>query len=286
MWWWIAGVLAGWTGLGLVLAIVIGRGIRVADQRSVGLDPLAAAHRPVVVPVRRRAVPVPPIGVALAVLAVVLETTGYVTRLRGERGSIAQLVSMDAPLSLPRMFVTTLFAVAALAAVVAGGRVPGRRTWWTAVGVIAALIATVKGGGTVHARAMSALHSAVGGTGELLVSVCLALAVIGVLGFVSRAEQRDRRRILGVLSLYAVASVGLSAVSSAASGSFWTAAATYLEESVEALTAVAFLIAVLVGVAPRLVLPADWVLRRTADAHTLDVAEVLPLRLTGDSAHG
>ena len=284
MWWWIAGVLAVWTGLGLVLAIVVGRGIRIADQRAAGSP--AALSLPAVVRVRRRAVPVPPIGIALAALAVVLETAGYVTRLRGERGSLAQLVSMDAPLSLPRMFVTTMFAVAALAAVVAGGRIPGRRTWWTSVGVIAALIATVKGGGTVHVRAMSALRSAVGGTGALLVSVGLAAAVIGFLGFLSRAEQRDRRRVLGVLSLYAVASVGLSAVSSAASGSFWTAAATYLEESGEALTAVAFLLAVLVGVAPRLVLPADWVLRRTADAHTLELAEVLPLRPTGDSAHG
>ena len=65
---------------------------------------------------------------------------------------------MDAPLSLPRMFVTTLFAVAALAAVVAGGRIPGRRTWWTTVGVVAAGIAAVKSGGTVHVRAIRALH--------------------------------------------------------------------------------------------------------------------------------
>jgi hypothetical protein len=221
------------------------------------------------------------------VLAVVLETAGYVTRVKGERGSFAQLLSMDAPLSVPRMFVTALFAVAALAAVVAGGRIPGRRTWWTTVGVVAAGVATVKSGGTVHARAMSALHSAVGGTGALLVSIAAALAVIGVLGFLSRAERRDRRRILGILSLYAVASVGLSAVSAAVSGPFWSAAATYVEESGEALTAVALLVGVLVGVAPQLVLPADWVLRREADAHTLEVAEVLPLGLaTGDTTRG
>ena len=65
-----------------------------------------------------------------------------------------------------------------------------------------------------------------------------------------------------------------------------TATPTFLEESGEALGAVVFLVAVLVGVAPRLVLPADWVLRRTADAHTLELAEVLPLRPAGDSAHG
>jgi hypothetical protein len=34
-----------------------------------------------------------------------------------------------------------------------------------------------------------------------------------------------------------------------------------------------------VGVAPRLVLPATWPLRRTADAHTLEVPEAAPGRL-------
>ena len=287
MWWWIVGVLGLWTGLGLALAIVLGRGIRLADQRAFDSAVAPLRVRRAVAPARRRAVPVPPVGIALAVLAVVLETAGYVTRVNGSRGSVATLLSMDAPLSLPRMFVTVLFAVAALVAMVAGGRIPGRRTWWTTVGVVAAGIATVKGGGTIHARAIRALDSAVGGTGALAVSVAAAGVVIGVLGFLSRAEQRDRRRILGILSLYAVASVGLSTVSAAASGPFWTAAATYVEESGEALTAVAFLVGVLVGVAPRLVLPVEWALRREADAHTLEVAEVLPLGLaTGDPERG
>jgi hypothetical protein len=285
--WWILGVLVVWAVVGLAVALVLGRGLRIADERSfgTGVQPLSAAAP--LAPARRRSVPVPPIGIALAVLAVVLETAGYVTRVTGSRGTLATLLSMDAPLSVPRMFVTALFASAALAALVAGARIPGRRTWWTTVGVVAAGIATVKGGGTVHARAMDALQSALGDTGALVVSLVVAAAVLGVLGFLSRAEQRDRRRILGILALYAVASVGLSAVSAAASGPFWTAAATYVEESGEALTAVAFAIGVLVGVAPRLVLPADWVLRREADAHTLEVAEVLPLRLpTGDPARG
>jgi hypothetical protein len=33
------------------------------------------------------------------------------------------------------------------------------------------------------------------------------------------------------------------------------------------------LVAVLVGVAPRVVLPVDWALRRRADAETIDVPE-------------
>jgi hypothetical protein len=41
------------------------------------------------------------------------------------------------------------------------------------------------------------------------------------------------------------------------------------------------LTAVLVGVAPRLVLPADWLLRREADAQTIDAPGALPHRPTG-----
>lgn len=288
MWFWIAGVLAAWTGIALVLAVVLGRSVRLADERSFGsgVEPSAAARRRAAAPARRRTVPVPPIGVALAVLAVALETVGYVTRVRGAQGSLARLMSMDAPLSVPRMYVAAVFAIAALFALAAAGRIPGRRTWWTTVGLVAAAIAVVKGGGTVHVRLMAGLRSTFGSTGALLVSIALAGVVIGVLGFVSRAERRDRRRILGVLSLYAFASVGLSAVSAAASGPFWSAAATYVEESGEALTAVAFLIGVLVGVAPRLVLPADWVLRREADAHSLALVEPFPPLLSGDTSRG
>jgi hypothetical protein len=72
--------------------------------------------------------------------------------------------------------------------------------------------------------------------------------------------------------------VGLSAVS-AAVGPGLSAVATYIEESGEALAGVAFLIAVLVGVAPRVVLPATWRLRRAVDAQTLDLPEVLPDRM-------
>jgi hypothetical protein len=116
------------------------------------------------------------------------------------------------------------------------------------------------------------------------VSIAVAAIGLGVLGFLSRAEQRDRRRILSVLALYAFAAVGLSAVSSATSGAFWTAAATYVEESGEAITAAAFLVGVLIGVAPKLVLPADWALRRAADVHTLDVAEQVPGRSAAGGA--
>lgn len=286
VWWlWIVGGLALWTGVAFVVAMVIGRGVRLADKRAAAADgllvtteqvPAGLAARRSVAPARRRVVPLPPVGMALVAMAVALETVGYVTRLRGSTGASAQMWSMDAPHSVPRMFVAFLFAAGAVAAFAGAGRIPGRRAWWTTVGLVAAAISSVKAGGNIHADALHALTRAIGATGALLVSVAIAAVGLGVLGVLSRAEQRDRRRILSILSLYALAAVGLSAVSQAASGAFWTAAATYVEESGEAVTAAAFLVGVLVGVAPRLVLPADWALRRAADAHTVDVAEQVP----------
>lgn len=292
---WVLGGLVVWCVVAFLVAVVIGRGIRLADQRSLAATastvlttadletaPRVAAARP-----RRRAVPVPPIGVALFAVAVALMTSGYVVRLTGATGPTAQFLSMDAPLSLPRMFVAALFAAAAVAAVAGAGSLPGRRTWWMAVGLVAGGIAAVKAGSTVHADAMSGLAAALGSSAALVLSAVAAAAVVGVLWFLSRSEQRDRRRILSVLALYAGASIGLSALSGVAAGaagsaSNWAAAATFIEESGEALAGVGFLIAVLVGVAPRVVLPAAWALRRTADAHTLELPELQPGRPASD----
>lgn len=284
MWWvWVIGAVAIWALVAVAAGVVIGRGIRLAEQRRPGAATIlttadlpgyvADPQRPAVRP-RRRAVPLPPVGIGLAALAVVLETVGFVVRLRGDSGPLARALSMDAPYSVPRTFVAVLFAVAAIAAVAGASRLPGRRTWWLGVGLVAGLVATVKAGSTVHVNAMDTLTDAFGDAGALAVSVAAAVAVIGALWSLSRTERRDRRRVLGVLGLYAAASVGLSAVSGVAATSFTAnvaAGATYLEESGEALAAVAFLVAVLIGVAPRLVLPAEWALRRTADAQTLDV---------------
>jgi hypothetical protein len=217
-------------------------------------------------------VPLPPVGITLAFLAVALETAGYVLRLRGTTGPVAGVMSMDAPWSLPRLYVTVLFAAAALAAVAGAARNPGRRTWWLAVGAVAAGIAAVKAGSTVHVTVVDVLTSATSTAGAVAISALAALVVLSVLAFISRAERRDRRRVLTALGLYAVAAVGLSAVPGLLSGE-WAAMATYVEESGEALAGVAVLVAVLVGVAPRLVLPAGW-LRRRDDALSLEAPAV------------
>ena len=62
---------------------------------------------------------------------------------------------------------------------------------------------------------MAALTDALGARTAVLVSVLAAVAVVAVLWFFSRSERRDRRRVLGTLTGYAVAAVGLSAVSAA-----------------------------------------------------------------------
>ncbi|MGY2083190.1 hypothetical protein [Blastococcus sp. SYSU DS0539] len=286
-WQWIIGGLVVWLVLATLLAFAIGRGIRIADRNEPGTGvPLTTADLPssLVAPAarRRRAVPLPPIGVGLAAAAVGLMGTGFALRLSGATGAPARLLSMDAPFSLPRLFVAGLFAVAAVAAVAGAARNPGRRTFWLAVGLVAAGIASVKTGGTVHAEAMGAAISAVGEPAALAISVVVAVAVVGALFFLSRTERRDRRRVLGSLAGYGVASVGLSALSVLAPDSL-RATATFLEESGEALAGVAFLVAVLIGVAPRLVLPADWALRRSADAHGLEAADMLPGRAAGSA---
>ena len=292
VWWlWVVGGLVAWVIVAFAVAVVIGRGVRIADRRVGEGAVLTTAHpeagadvprETAVARTPRHAIPLPPLGIALAALAVALETSGYVSRLNGSRGATAQLLSMDAPFSLPRLFVAALFAAAALAAVAGAGALPGRRTWWLAVGLVGGVIAAVKAGSTVHAEALTSLSGAVGSSLAIAVSGAVAAVVVGTLFFLSRTERRDRRRVLSVLALYAVASVGMSAVSgwAGAYGSQWVTTATFIEESGEALAAVAFLMAVLAGVAPRVVLPASWALRREVDAQTLD----LPEQVSGRSA--
>ena len=267
--WWVW-VLIGWAAVAALIALPVGRALRVADLRERGF-----------LPSRRQRVPVPPFAVVLGGVGVVLEAFGFALRAAGrDRVGVARLFSMDLPLSVPRMFVTALFAVAALAAFVGAGRVAGRRTWWVAVGLVAAVAAEVKGGGTVHVRIVAAVGLAPHPVLAALVSGVVVLVVIGALFLLSNGERRDRRRVLTAFALYGAAAGGLSSVSSgvgqATGSALWTAVATFFEESGEVLGALTVLVAVLAGVAPRLVVPASWTLRRAADAETVDAPVPLP----------
>ncbi len=285
---WVLGGLAVWAGAALLIGVLVGSGIARADRPGAVARPVSAA-RPA--RVRRRALPLPPFGVALAAVAVALEAGGYAVRLAGSSGGMADVFSMEAPLSLPRMYVAALFGVAALAALAGAGRMPGRRAWWTAVGVVAGVVALVKAGGQVHTWAVGELADVLTGPAAVVLSAVLAVGVLAGLWWLSRTERRDRRRVLGTLGGYALAAVGLSALTAFVEGRYgigstWAAAATFGEESAEALAGVSFLVAVLAGVAPRLVLPREWATRRAADAHTLEVAERHPARVApGDLSH-
>ncbi len=275
MWTWVVGGLAAWAVLAVVLGVVVGRGIHLADRSAATPTRVLTGARPVAPAVRRR-VPLPPVGVALALVAVTLEAVGYALRLSGATGQVARSLSMDAPWSLPRTYVAALFGAAALAAVAGAARNPGRRTWWLAVAAVTAGVSLVKAGGTVHVSLMDRLSELTSQTVATAVSVALAVTVLAVLAFISRAERRDRRRVLTALALYATAAVGLSAVSTLVQGRA-AVMATFVEECGEALGGVAVLVAVLVGVAPRLVLPAAWI-RRRDDALSLEVPAARALR--------
>jgi hypothetical protein len=275
--WW-GWLLVGWTVLALVAAPLVGIALREADaldQARLGAAPPLAQR----VRRRRRRIPVPPVARGLIAVGVSLEAIGFALRATGHEQGGLNALSMDHPLSVPRMFVTGVFAAAALAAFLGTTRTGSRRGWWLAVGTVATVVAEVKGGGTVHIRALEAAGVADRPVVAALGSALLAGFVLTGLFWLSRHERRDRRRVLTAFGVYVAASVGLSAVSSLAGEAFggvWSAAATFLEESGEVVGAVAVLTAVLVGVAPRLVLPADWAIRRAADAETVDAPSTLP----------
>lgn len=280
--WWVL-VLTGWLAVAVLASLLLGMAIRGADRRAAGqgtspgtddaLDLIAARLPTDPLPPRRRRLPVPPIAVTLLTTGVGLEILGLALRISGREHGRALLLSMDAPMSVPRLFIAALFATAAVTAVLGGVSSRGRRTWWLSVAAVAAAVAEVKGGGTTHVRALHALGLSEHAPITVVGSAAIIAAVLSTLYWVSRAERRDRRRVLLAFGVYGVAAVGLSAVASTAGD--WSAVATFAEEAGEVVGGVAVLIAVLVGVAPRLVLPPDWALRRDADALTIDARAAL-----------
>ena len=184
---------------------------------------------------------------------------------------------MELPFSAPRLYIAGLFAVAAVLAGLGAGRMPGRRTWWSAIAVVTAGIAAVKAGSEVHKALLLALDGYAHPVRALALTAPVAALGLASLWWLSRHDRRDRRRVLTALGLYGAASIGLSTLTSLVEGRLGhghplTVVATYLEECGEVLAATAVLVAVLVGLTPRLVLPAGRVLRREADRHTLDAA--------------
>lgn len=218
----------------------------------------------------RLRLPVPSWVRALGIVLVAAEFVGWTTRVGALPPAVAQPLSMDAPWSVPRTLVAAVFLAASSAAAFGAQRLSGRRTWWTAIAVITVAIALVKANNTLHRRAVEAVDGYANPLRSLLVLGGLAVAVIVWLYWLSRSERRDRRRVLLWLGLYAFAAVGVSTLSAVAQTTFGypsvlTATAVLIEESSEALSAVGVLFAVLVGVAPRLVLPRDWALSRPSD---------------------
>ncbi|NYJ05869.1 hypothetical protein [Petropleomorpha daqingensis] len=210
----------------------------------------------------------PPVAAVLAAVAAALETVGLGVRLFDVRGALGHLLSMDLPGSLPRLFVASVLAAAAVVAALGAWLRPGRRVWWSAVAASAVGLAAAKAAGDLHVRLVHLF-----GTGEQAWRGAVVLGIVTAAGLVflwrlSGNDRRDRRRIVTLLAGYAVAAVGLSLVSTYAritAGPVSAAFATFVEESGEALTAAGLLVAVLIGVLPRLVLPAGDVLRRRDD---------------------
>lgn len=272
---WFVWVLVVWSLLALGAGLLTGRflhGAAALSEVSGSTGPLPVAGRR---DSATRTPAVPAFSVVLAVIGVALESAGLVVRTTGLEHGWTRAFAMDLPLALPRMFVAGVFAAAAVAAVLGAVRLPRRRTWWLAVAAVAGCIAAVKAGGTVHTQLLQALGASQRPTMAVMLSSSLAALVIAALWWLSRDERRDRRRVLGGLGWYAVAAVGLSALSSAVP-SAWGAAATYTEETGEALAAVAFLVAVIAGALPHLVRAGAPALRRADDRLTIQVDVQFP----------
>ncbi|WP_324275625.1 hypothetical protein [Blastococcus brunescens] len=225
----------------------------------------------------------PPIGIALFAIAVGLETVGYVVRLTDATGPTANLLSMDAPGPCPASSSRPCSPPppsrpwpgrAASRAGAPGGWPSGS---WPAPSPRSRRAAPSTPSRSPRSRrsseppalwpsAFSWPASSSAGCG----SSAAPSAVTGA-GFSASCRSTPSPRSACPRSRPSrPAPTGASKVA---------AAATFVEESGEALAAVSFLIAVLVGVAPRVVLPAAWALRRSADAHTLELPEVQPARV-------
>lgn len=187
---------------------------------------------------------------ALAGLALGLFGLGFVVRWRCTAGSCALaghewLFDIDAVGGLPRLFTVSLFAATTVAAALVALRSDGPpRLWWSAVAAI--------GVGLVGAKLVS-VHSVMeaddGRGTTLLVGAVATLVGLPALAAAGRAWQVPRAGgVVVALALYALAALGLDQVTGLVAaldpGPLPDAAATFVEELGEALTALALLVAV------------------------------------------
>lgn len=227
------------------------------------------------------------IGGVLGAAVVVAAAAGLAVRLTGARGDVAALLSMDGSGSVGRLFATGVLGAAGVVAALGARWRPGRRTWWAAVAVVAGALALTKSVGNVHYEVMTWLGGGAQSWRGMFLFGLLASAAIAVLWWLSAGDRRDRKRVLGALAGHAGAAVAVAAVADyfeATTGRASTASsvATFVEVVGEGLTAVALLVAVLIGVVPRLVLPEGSRLRRRDDELP---AELIELAVGSDPLH-
>lgn len=187
---------------------------------------------------------------ALGAALVGLYCAGLFVRIRctflGHCGGPARLFDLDALGGVPRLVTTALFLATAVLAWFASRRCVGRRAlWWRAVAGIGVVLALAK---LVSLHSLAKADSAVL---TLVGSVLLAVAGLGVLSVLGRRWGVSATRpVVTALALYAGAAIGLDAVTwliaavQAHAGALSAAAATFVEEFGEALTALVLLVTV------------------------------------------
>jgi hypothetical protein len=211
----------------------------------------------------------------LGAVALVLFPIGLVTRVRCGRctaSPLQYLFNLDSVGGLPRLFISGLFAAVA----VLGWRAQRRctdpaRPWWRAIAGIGLLLAAAK---LVSVHSTAKQWAAVP---TLTVGILLASGVIGALAVTGRQRGLTAARPIAVaLAGYAVAALGLDAVTSAVTashgyaGAISSAAATFVEELGEAVTALLVVVAVRWNLPhSRGVVPAPGVVQDPGSGHSV-----------------
>jgi hypothetical protein len=187
---------------------------------------------------------------ALGAALLALYCGGLLVRIRctvlGSCGGPARFFDLDSLGGVPRLATTTLFLVSAVLAWRASRLCSGRRAmWWVTIALIGAGLALLK---------LLSVHSVAKADSPILTllgSVLLTGIVLGGLwGLGRRWDVPATRPVVLALALYASAAVGLdagtwlfAAVQSEV-GALSEAAATFVEELGEALTALVLLVTV------------------------------------------